>query len=151
MLPPQQRPVVPPWVARLGAVSWRLLVVIALGAVLASIAFTISTVSATILISLVVAATFAPLVLALRRRGWPNALAAAAVTGSAVLILGAIVVLVGLAFAPHVAEIVQGISSGIAQAKSSVASAGLSTDAVDAVDVAARQAEQWISANVNAL
>jgi predicted PurR-regulated permease PerM len=144
-------PGIPPWLARLGAVSWRLLVVFALGFVLASIAFTISTVSATILISLVVAATFAPLVLALRAGGWPNALAAAAVTGSAVLVLGAVVVLVGLAFAPHVADIVQGISSGVAETKSTVASAGLSTDAVDAVDVAVRQAEEWISANVNAL
>jgi hypothetical protein len=43
--PPPGSPAIPPWLARLGAVSWRLLAVIALGAVLASIAFTISTVS----------------------------------------------------------------------------------------------------------
>ena len=84
------------------------------------------------MISLVIAATFAPLVLALRARGWPNALAAAVVTGSAVLVLGAVVVLVALAFAPYVGEVIQGISNGIAEAKSTVAAAGLSTDAVDA-------------------
>jgi predicted PurR-regulated permease PerM len=142
-------PVVPPWLKRLGAVSWRLLVVIALGAVLAAIAFTISLVSATIVISLVIAATFAPLVLALRARGWPNALAAAVVTGSAVLVLGAVVALVALAFAPYVSEVIQGISSGIAEAKTAIAGAGLSTDAVDSVNQAVTQVEGWVKANVD--
>ena len=40
------------------------------------------------------------------------------VTGSAVLILGAIFVLVALAFAPYVNEVIQEISNGIAEAKS---------------------------------
>ena len=116
---------------------------------LASIAFTISLVSATIVISLVIAATFAPLVLALRARGWPNALAAALVTGSAVLILGAIFFLVALAFAPYVSEVIQGISNGIAEAKSAVAAAGLSTESVDAVDQAVTQVEGWVKSNID--
>ena len=113
---------------------------------LASIAFTISLVSATIVISFVIAATFAPLVLALRARGWPNALAAAAVTGSAVLILGAVFVLVALAFAPYVTEVIQAISNGIAEAKSAVAAAGLSTESVDAINQAVTQVEGWVKA-----
>ena len=151
MTPPRRAPAIPPWLARLGAVSWRLLVVIALGAVVLSIAFTISTVSAAILISLVIAATFTPMVLALRARGWPNALAAAVVTGSAVLILGAVTVLVAVAFAPHVAELVQGMSAGLSEAKSVVASAGLSTEAVDAVDNAVTQVESWVASNIDVL
>jgi predicted PurR-regulated permease PerM len=148
-IPPGGSPVVPPWLRRLGAVSWRLLVVIALGAVLASIAFTISIVSSTIVISLVIAATFAPLVLALRARGWPNALAAAVVTGSAVLVLGAVVVLVAFAFVPYVSDVIEGISNGIAEAKSAVATAGLSTDAVDSVNQAVTQIEGWVKAHVD--
>ena len=137
-------PGVPSWLKRLGAVSWRLLVVMALGAVLTYIVFTISMVSATIVISLVIAATFAPLVLALRARGWPNALAAAAVTGAAVLILGAIVYLVILAFAPHIGEMFHALSDRIADAKGTVSSYGLPPDAVDVVDEAVKQIENWL-------
>jgi predicted PurR-regulated permease PerM len=139
---------VPPWLRRLGAVSWRLLVVMVLGAVLISITFTISTVSATIVISLVIAATFAPLVLALRKRGWPNPLAAAAVTGTAVLLLGAIVVLVGLAFAPHIGDMLHAVSDRIGDAKATVASAGLSTEAADAVHEASKKVEDWLIAGI---
>jgi predicted PurR-regulated permease PerM len=149
MTPPRGSSGVPPWLRRLGAVSWRLLAVMAFGAVLTWIAFTISTVSATIVISAVIAATFAPLVLSLRARGWPNPLAAAAVTGTAVLILGAIVYLVALAFAPHVGEIFHAISDRIGEAKATVASAGLPTAAVDVLDEAVKQVENWFVASLS--
>src|SRR5690349_267884 len=148
---PDGVPIIPPWLRRLGAVSWRVLVVVALGAVIVGAAFTISMVSATILISLVVAATFAPLVLKLRQRGWHIALAAAAVTGGAVLVLAGIGLLIAYAFAPHIAAVLQGIHAGIEQAKSAVAAANLSTDAVDAVNAAVTQVEGWLKGHVAAI
>ena len=149
--PPEGVPMLPPWLRRLGALSWRVLVVVGLGAVVVNVAFTISLVSATLLISLVVAATFAPLVLSLRRRGWPIALAAAAVTGGAVLILSAIGILVAYAFAPHIEAILRDLHAGIEQAKSALAAASLPTDAVDAANQAVTQAEAWLKSHVAAI
>ena len=56
-------PVIPVWLRRTGAVSWRLLVIVALAAVTIWAAVVLGTVTVSILLALVVAASFAPLVL----------------------------------------------------------------------------------------
>ena len=63
-----RRPVhlVPPWLDRAGAFSWRIAVLFALGAVLTGLAFVLGTVTASVIVALIVAATFAPLGSALR-------------------------------------------------------------------------------------
>jgi predicted PurR-regulated permease PerM len=61
---------VPGWLIRLAAIGWRLLAATALGLVLIYICIVLSTVTASILVAAIVAATFAPYVLALRNRGW---------------------------------------------------------------------------------
>ena len=77
--PPAGSELVPGWLVRLAAVGWRLLVATALGLVLIYICVVLSTVTASILVAAIVAATFAPYVLALRNRGWSRIKAAAAV------------------------------------------------------------------------
>ena len=76
--PPTGTDLVPGWLQRLAAVGWRLVAAILLGLVLLAIAVKLGTVTASILIAAIVAATFAPYVLALRRRGWSRIKAAAA-------------------------------------------------------------------------
>ena len=68
------------------------------------------------LVALIVAATFAPYVDALRRRGWASTKAAAAVSVGALVIIGGVAVLVALAVVPYIAELVSTIEAGIAVA-----------------------------------
>ena len=58
---------VPGWLVRLAAIGWRLLATILLGLVLLFIALELATVTASILLAAIVAATFAPYVLTLRQ------------------------------------------------------------------------------------
>ncbi len=78
---------VPGWLERLAAVGWRVLATIALGLVLIWIAVLLGTVTASILVAAIVAATFAPFVLTLRRRGWSRIKAAAAVFLGAMFVI----------------------------------------------------------------
>ena len=84
-------PLVPGWLARLAAIGWRVLVTLALGLVLWSIAVLLFTVAASIIVALILAATLAPYVIERRARGWGRAKAAGVVSLVALLILGATV------------------------------------------------------------
>jgi hypothetical protein len=63
---------VPGWLDRLAAIGWRVLVVIALALVFASIAVFLETVTGAILVGLTVAAMVYPIVVSQVRRGWPR-------------------------------------------------------------------------------
>ncbi|HEV7200276.1 MAG TPA: hypothetical protein VGO32_05680, partial [Candidatus Limnocylindria bacterium] len=102
----QRAMLVPRWLERAGALSWRIAVLIGLGAVLTWLAFTLGTVTASVIVALIVAATFAPLGQGLRRRGWSGTASAAAVTGAAVLVGGLLLLLLALAFAPYIPTLV---------------------------------------------
>jgi predicted PurR-regulated permease PerM len=101
-------PLLPEWLQGAAAVGWRVLVVVAFGAVVAEAALALSTAVLAILVGSVVAATFAPLVRALRARaGWSNGRAAAL---TSVLALGAVIVVglaIVLAFVPYVDDILR--------------------------------------------
>ena len=80
---------VPPWLRNAAELGWRVVVSVLLGAVLLYVAAVLSTVTASVLIAGIVAATFAPYVLGLRDRGWSRTKAAAVVTvGALVVVLG---------------------------------------------------------------
>ena len=101
--PPEVAGLVPGWLQRLAAIGWRLLAAIALGIVLLRIAILLSTVTASILIAAIVAATFAPFVLTLRNRGWSRIKAAAAVFLGAAAVIIATLVIIAIAFIPYIA------------------------------------------------
>ena len=65
---PADTVVIPGWLRRLGALSWRLLAIAGLAAVTIWLAVLLGTVTVSVLLSLVVAASFAPLVGRLRAR-----------------------------------------------------------------------------------
>ena len=112
---------VPRWLDRAGAFAWRIAVIIALGAVLIGLAFVLGTVTAAVIVALIVAVTFAPLGRSLRERGWSGSASAAAVTGAAVVVGGLVLVLLALAFVPYIPDVVDNIQSGIESLNESVA------------------------------
>ena len=119
--PPAGSELVPGWLVRLAAVGWRLLAATALGLVLIALAVELSTVTASILVAAIVAATFAPYVLALRNRGWSRIKAAAAVFLVAAVVIIATLVIIAVAFLPYVQEVVASLQAGVAAVQAELA------------------------------
>jgi putative heme transporter len=110
--PEQAVDVIPVWLRRTGAIGWRLLVISAFVAVVIWLAVLLGTVTVSILLSLVVAASFAPMVRMLRNRGWSASKASAAATACFFLIVvGGLLVLV-LAFVPDLLLLADAIRAG---------------------------------------
>ena len=126
--------IVPPPLHRAGAIAWRVLVVVALLAIVIWLAFLLGTVTASILVALIVGATFAPVTRGLRARGWSRAKASAVVTVSAVLVAGAVITLVVLAFVPYAGQIATFVEAGAAELKPRLQDAQLSPVAATAIE-----------------
>jgi predicted PurR-regulated permease PerM len=103
----------PAWLRRTGAISWRLLVIAGLAAVTIWLSVILGTVTVSILVSLVVAASFAPMVGALRARGWSSTAAAAAVTALVFLIAVGVLLVVVVGFLPDLVGMVTAIQAGV--------------------------------------
>ena len=140
----------PRWLERAGALSWRIAVLIGLGAVLTWLAFTLGTVTASVIVALIVAATFAPLGQGLRRRGWSGTASAAAVTGAAVLVGGLLLLLLALAFAPYIPTLVSAFQTGVESVRQQVAASGSPELAVQ-IAAAAANFQAWLSDNFASL
>jgi predicted PurR-regulated permease PerM len=130
---------VPEWLANLAALGWRLLVVVAFVAVLWIMATTLSTVTASIAVAVVVSAVFAPFVLRLRAQGRSRNAAAGIVWASAILTIGALLLVLAVALLPEVVNLLSSIHAAMTGAQSEAASAGvpgwvmdLVTDVIDA-------------------
>ena len=114
-LPGADPELVPTWLTRLAAISLRLLLVIAAAAVMLWFAALIWTSTVSIIVALIVSATFAPYVLWLRNRGWSRTAAALAVTTAAVLVIVGTVLLIVYAFIPYAGTIATQVSAGISR------------------------------------
>ena len=77
----------PVWLDRLASVGWRVLVTAGLGLVLIALTIVLSTVTASVLLALVVAAPLAPTVRGLRARGLSRAIASAVACGVGLVVL----------------------------------------------------------------
>lgn len=111
--PPAGGPaIVPPWFRRVGAIAWRLLAVSALAAGIGWLAIVLGTVVASVLLALIAAATFAPLVRRLQARGWSSAQAAAAATLASFLGGVAVIVLIAVALVPSLGDLFAATSEG---------------------------------------
>ena len=113
---------------------------LALGAVLLWLAYLLGTVTASVIVALIVAAAFAPLGRRLRARGWSSTASAAAVTGAAVVVGGGLIALVVLAFIPYLPDIVEALESGVDRL-----SAQFGTDQVAQISA---QLQAWLQANL---
>ncbi len=114
-------PLVPGWLSNVAALGWRLLVVVALVIVGWLLVTLLWTVTASVLVAIIVSAVFAPLVLRLRSGGRSRTVAAAIVWASAILIIGGVLVLLVLAFLPYVADILTRIQQGLTAVETQLA------------------------------
>ena len=145
-LPPDDG-LVPGWLQRLAAVGWRLLAAVALVVVLIGILSILSTVTASVLVAAIVAATFAPFVLALRNRGWSRIKAAAAVFLGAAVVIIATLAIIALAFLPYVKDVVTDLHAGIAAVKTLLTDYNVPPEVASAVENAANGVEAWLSSS----
>ncbi len=142
---------VPFWLASLGAISWRLLVIAALGLVLGWIAFAVGDVTASIIVAGIASVSVMPIIGRLRQRGWGAAKAAGVGT---LIVFGTIVLVLGIAAAVFVRygpEVVSAIRTGLADLDQQAASGGIPPQIVDAIKNIGDGATSWLSANAGAI
>ena len=106
---------VPGWLVRLAAIGWRVLVTVAVVALIGYAIIFLSIVTGAILVGFVVTATAYPLVRRLRDRGWPRARAAGAVSVLALLLVVAAILLIVFALVPFVVELLRLIREGVTE------------------------------------
>ncbi len=104
--------VVPPWLDMLAQWSWRLLIGIALVAAALTAVLQIPILALPLIIAAVLAATFAPIVGWLTKRGWGLGLAAAVVTAGVTGIIGLLTVLSVVFLISNVGDLVAGLGDG---------------------------------------
>ncbi|HSS36516.1 MAG TPA: AI-2E family transporter, partial [Patescibacteria group bacterium] len=147
--PASDRPsLAPVWLDHLAALGWRVLVTVALAAVVVWLALILDTITVSVLVAVIIAATFAPLATALRNRGWSRTKTAAVVTVGAILVITAVIVLIVLAFVPYVPDIIAGIQAGLTKAQANLAASGVSTTELSGVEA---QAQAWLSDHISAI
>jgi putative heme transporter len=145
---PTGRALVPRWLDRLAAFGWRFLVVLAFGLVILALAITLSTVTASVVVAVIVATTFQPYVTALRGRGWAPTKAAALVCVAAVAIIGGTVVLVVLALVPAIADVLAAIDAGLATFRSTLADVPVPSEVIAGIQQVAGGIEDWVTAAI---
>ncbi len=146
--PEARAPLVPTWLGNAAAIGWRVLVVLALIVVLASLAVTLGTVVASILFALIVAVLFAPVATRLRGRGWSRTKTAGVVTLLAVFVIGAIVFLLAVAVVPLVPGIVVTIQTGLLRLQADANASGLGGSLADGIGQIRSSAEAWIASQL---
>ena len=107
--------------------------------------------TASVLLAVIMAATFAPFVIALRNRGWSRTAAAALITVVAVLIVLGTLILITLALAPYVPEVAARVQDGIAAISQELAGASIPQETIDAAEEASSQVEAAIASAIGTL
>jgi putative heme transporter len=117
--------IVPLWFDRLAAIGWRVLVSVAFGLVVATIAIRLSSVTASLLVALIAAAALAPTVRGLRARGIAPTIAAAIACVAGLAVLIAAVILMAIALGPYARDVVAAVEEGIDDVRGQLATLGL--------------------------
>ena len=149
--PATSEDLVPGWLQRLAAIGWRLLAAIALVLVLLWIAILLSTVTVSILIAAIIAATFAPFVLTLRNRGWSRIKAAAAVFLGAAAVIIATLAIIAIAFIPYIAQTIDALSAALTTLQTQLASMNIPPEVGRVIERAAQGLEAWVSSSVSGI
>jgi predicted PurR-regulated permease PerM len=117
--------VVPPWLANLASLSWRIAAIVGLIIAAWLLATLLWTVTASIAVAVVVSALFAPWVMRLRARGRSRNAAAAIVWASALVGLLAIGIAVLLAMLPSLSRAIAAIEAALTAVQGRIASLDL--------------------------
>jgi putative heme transporter len=138
--------IIPAWLRRTGAICWRLLAIFGLAAVTIWLAVVLGTVTVSVLLALVVAASFAPMVGALRRRGWSSTAASAAATACFFLLIVGAVLVVLLWFVPDLLGLVDSIDAGVGELRADLASASVPEEVGATLQQVADGIRAWLGA-----
>jgi predicted PurR-regulated permease PerM len=144
--PGPPRELAPDWLIWLGGVGWRILATIGLAIVVVWLAVQLSTTTVSVLVAGIVAATFAPYVMALRRRGWGRAKAAGVVTVGAILIIVAIAAVIVIAFIPQIANMLGGLQAGVQKIQAIAADVTLPPQYAAILATVVEDIKTWLSA-----
>ena len=117
--------IVPDWLENLAALGWRVFVIAALIVACWLLATELFVVTASILVAIVIAATFAPVVVRLRAKGRSRTAAAAIVWVIALVVVVGAMVILGLALLPYVADVLEEIAAGVEQVQADLAALNL--------------------------
>ncbi len=145
------QPWIPFWLVRLGALGWRLLVILALALVLLLVAWRIGTVTASVAVALVVSAAMSPLVIHLRARGWARTRAAAVATLAAVSVVALVLAVAAVVLVQYGPQLVDAIQNGTAALRERLDDAALPPEVGDALSDLAGDARAWLAANVTSM
>ena len=147
---PPGRALVPPWLVNLAGLGWRFLVALAFGLVLVALAAVLGTVTASVVVAVIIAATFAPYVDALRRRGWSPTKAAGVICLAALGIFSGAVLLVTLALVPSIVEVASAIEVGLASLRTALADVAVPPEVVTAIQQIAGGISEAVAAGIAA-
>lgn len=124
----------PVWLDRLAAVGWRVLATAGFGLVLIGLTIVLSTVTASILLALVVAAPLAPTVRGLRARGLSRAIASAVACGVGLVVFSLALILLIVSVVPYLRQIVAAVSDGIADISNGLVAMGAPDAVIEGFD-----------------
>jgi predicted PurR-regulated permease PerM len=143
---------VPGWLRRLGALGWRILAVLAMAVVLVSIAVRLSTVTASIIFAILVAASVAPAYRYVRAgRGWAASKSAAVLCVVALGALAISVTVIVLTFAPYVGQLIDTVREGVTAISTFLTSVGVPEDAVALITGSVTDVQELIGGAVSNL
>jgi putative heme transporter len=143
--------IVPIWLNHLAGLSWRLVVVAALGFALFLLAAQLFVATASVLLAAIVAATFAPWVMGLRRRGWSRTRAAAVVTFGAVLVIATALLLITLALVPDASALASKVAAGMDALRQFLAQLDLPPEIAQRLQDAEQALQGWLSTNLQGI
>ena len=143
---------VPGWLVRLAALGWRILAVLGMAFVLVSLAVRLSTVTASIIFAILVAASVAPAYRYVRTgRGWAASKAAAVLCVVALSALALSVTVIVLTFAPYIAQLLDAVREGITAITTFLTSVGVPDEAVAIIAGSVTDFQAWIGGAVSNL
>jgi putative heme transporter len=142
---------VPTWLRRAAAFSWRILAIVVLAAILIWLAGVLATVTASIVLAVIVAVTFGPVMRVFRARGWSNAKAAAVVTTIVAALAAVIVAVVTIAFVPYLRDFTRALRDASAQIGDALQGAAVPQSVGQAIEGAIANVHDWIVSGIGSL
>ena len=124
----------PAWLINLAALGWRVIAIVLLVVVLWELSMLLWVVTASILVAIVISASFAPFALRLRERGRSRMAAAAIVWVIAIAVIAIAALMLTYALLPYVTPLVRTISDSVASLKSTLSDASIPPAALQVID-----------------
>lgn len=142
---------VPGWLRRFAAIGWRLLVVVALLFVLVQVAIVMWTVTASIIVAVIITATVLPVLERYRARGWAPTKAAAAASGVALAGVLVIATFVLLGFVPSIVALLRELQAGTQAVQAQLLALGVPQSLIDAFGTITGGVTGWVTTALAAI